>query len=59
MNEIMYMCGLESRPRWIELEPFQEYQYRYMCSSCGEIIHRQDFPKNCPNCKSKMKNNNI
>ena len=55
----MYMCGLESRPRWIELEPFQEYQYRYMCSSCGEIIHRQDFPKNCPNCKSKMKNNNI
>lgn len=54
MNRVLLSCGLESRARWIELEPFEGKRDRKMCSSCGEIINRKRPPENCPNCKERM-----
>lgn len=49
MNKIMSMCGLESRPRWIDLDS------HYMCSCCGETTYEKRPPMICPNCKQEMK----
>ena len=49
MNKIMSMCGLESRPRWIDIAD------HYMCSSCGETTYEKHPPTVCPNCKHEMK----
>ena len=48
MNKIMSMCGLESRPRWIDIAD------HYMCSSCGETTYEKHPPTVCPNCKQYM-----
>ena len=50
------MCGLESRPRWIELDNFGHRYYRKMCSNCGEVINKRELPIICPNCKERMLN---
>lgn len=52
MNKIMSMCGLESRPRWIDMDD------HYMCSSCGETTYEKCPPTVCPNCKREMKREN-
>lgn len=52
MNRIMNMCGLESRPRWIDLDS------HYMCSCCGETTYEKRPPMICPNCKQEMKREN-
>ena len=49
MNRIMSMCGLESRPRWIDIAD------HYMCSCCGETTYKKRPPTVCPNCKQEMK----
>ena len=58
MNRIMHSIGLESRPRWIEMEAIEGHRYRYMCSSCGEIIYKRTLPVKCPNCGERMKQSN-
>ena len=55
MNRVMHACGLESRPRWIELENLGHKYYRAMCSSCGEIINKRVRPAVCPHCREEMK----
>ena len=52
MNRIMSMCGLESRPRWIDIAD------HYMCSNCGETTYEKRPPMICPNCKQEMKREN-
>lgn len=55
MNQILHACGLESRPRWIDLDSLGNQHFQRMCSNCGEIVNRRIPPKVCPSCKSKMK----
>ena len=52
MNKIMSMCGLESRPRWIDIAD------HYMCSCCGETTYEKRPPMICPNYKQEMKREN-
>ena len=54
-NNIMSACGLESRPRWIDLGAIKGHRYNFMCSCCGEKIYKKVLPKVCPNCKAEMK----
>jgi len=55
MNKIMYACGLESKPRWIDMGAIDKHRYNYMCSACGETVHKRILPKKCPNCNAEMK----
>ena len=54
-NNIMSACGLESRPRWIDIGAINGHRYSFMCSNCGETVHKRLLPKICPNCKAEMK----
>ena len=55
MNKIMYACGLESKPRWIDMGAIDKHRYNYMCSACGGKSYKQMPPKKCPNCNAEMK----
>lgn len=55
MNKIMSSCGLESKPRWIDMGTIKGHRYNFMCSSCGEKVYKRILPQVCPNCKSSMK----
>ena len=55
MNKIMYACGLESKPRWIDMGAIDKHRYNYMCSACGEKSYKRMPPKKCPNCNAEMK----
>lgn len=57
MNKIMSACGLESKPRWIDMGPIDKHRYNYMCSACGEKVYKRILPKKCPNCNAEMKLN--
>ena len=54
MNKILYACGLESRPRWIDLGRSKNHYCNLLCSNCGETIHKRIAPNICPNCKKEM-----
>jgi hypothetical protein len=55
-NLILESCGLESRPRWIELD-YNGAWSKVICSNCGEPIkvNNRHIPTECPKCKEKMK----
>ena len=55
MNKILSACGLESRPRWIDMGAIKGHKYNNMCSCCGEKVYVRIPPKVCQNCKSDMK----
>lgn len=50
MNDILYCCGLESRPHWIDLGSDKYHKYNFNCSNCGITVHKRVLPALCPNC---------
>ena len=53
-NKIMSACGLESRPRWLNMGAIKGHRYNFMCSNCGEKVFKRILPKMCPKCCAEM-----